>query len=604
MSASMLIALNLPVTLLQRIHTTSDEKPHCNGEFVLYLPTVVLRRNHNPVLALACRLANHLQLPLLILALVLDDSHLPQTDTKPVAFTARRVAFTLEAIQHTAQEWESLGAGVAIRVHGPGGSRTPHHLTLTQKAAVVVLDEPFVHPYLRLTQNIERSCRAGKVPAFRVDGSTVVPPICKLTLRQNGTYEGVPNKAWAWLQKTADKRHSQVNGVVKERHFDAPELLIQLERNFFLTTKNTRISATLPTDWKTTETPSPGKRPWTVEELKAISNIKGWTMNSWPGVDISVPPCLQTHGSTTSGMQRWASFKQNGLQSYERSRNNVKQPHAVSRMSCYLNLGVVSIFTLVNDLWHSKAAGRQKFEDEIIKWREIAYAHAFAYPEHYNRELAVPTWARNYMSDCRRRNMTRAMSLEQLETGTTPDATWNAMQNYLITTGELHNNARMTWGKTMVHWQRSGLELKEILEQICYVNDRYALDGLAPPSYAGLLWCLGWCDKPTGKSGSLSEKWASNYRTGPTGFLEAKQALLILHQPSITNMMDQPKYKKQKISLLLGAKVEAIDSPHERSTADSLHNGNASISRTRGNLLDYFSVADGSDLDFHLNAVG
>ena len=62
-------------TLLSRINTTVQAAPRCDHEHVLYLPTVCLRGKHNPAFALACTLANHLGLPLVVLALVLDDTH-------------------------------------------------------------------------------------------------------------------------------------------------------------------------------------------------------------------------------------------------------------------------------------------------------------------------------------------------------------------------------------------------------------------------------------------------------------------------------------------------------------------------------------------------
>ena len=34
------------------------------------------------------------------------------------------------------------------------------------------------------------------------------------------------------------------------------------------------------------------------------------------------------------------------------------------------------------------------------------------------------------------------------------------------------------------------------LDLLVRLNDTFALDGGAPPSYGGLLWCLGWRDKP------------------------------------------------------------------------------------------------------------
>jgi hypothetical protein len=82
-------------------------------------------------------------------------------------------------------------------------------------------------------------------------------------------------------------------------------------------------------------------------------------------------------------------------------------------------------------------------------------------------------------------------------------------------------------GKTVVHWQASRVSPEESLWQLCCLNDRFALDGLSPPSYGGVLWCYGWQDKPSGGSNRVSEKWAHRYRTGPSGFLQAKEQLLL-----------------------------------------------------------------------------
>jgi len=118
------------------------------------------------------------------------------------------------------------------------------------------------------------------------------------------------------------------------------------------------------------------------------------------------------------------------------------------------------------------------------------------------------------------------------------------MQDYLRETGELHNNARMTWGKTVVHWQK-GLDLSEMLRHMAYINDRYALDGLSPPSYAGLLWCLGWCDKPR-SGGDISEKPSWQYRVGPDGFQEAQRRLLQSHSSIVTFLQPQPPPQKKR----------------------------------------------------------
>jgi hypothetical protein len=87
-----------------------------------------------------------------------------------------------------------------------------------------------------------------------------------------------------------------------------------------------------------------------------------------------------------------------------------------------------------------------------------------------------------------------------------------------------------------------------LLQQLIYLNDRYALDGLSPPSYAGLLWCLGWGDNPTD---SLSQKPASRYCQGPSAFPDAKLTLLAFKgEKSIATMLarehESPAAKKRR----------------------------------------------------------
>jgi deoxyribodipyrimidine photolyase len=539
-----LAALDLPKTLHDRIlcraSGDSDSIPDIKDKaFVLYLPTVVLRHRHNPAFALACRLANQYNLPVVVLCTSLDDRHLSRTpiNDHAISMTARRLAFSLEALQSSCPEWERHGAGVSVRVHGPG-ARTPHHLTLIHKAAAVVTDEPFVEPYRTYMTRIVHTCQTAKVPCWSVDGSTTVPPksLLKLVAHKDGdaTFSGAPAKAWVWEKTTAPFREAQVYGAVRDGHLDAPLLLNRLPANFFLatTTSDTelfreQISKAVPANWKDIKTPCPGQRPWTVEELVAV-HAKEWVMTSWPGADTSVPPCKQTTGSLEAAKKRWKQFVQTHLKTYAKRRNLIMDPHAVSRMSCYLNMGIISIMDIIHDIWQAQSSqagcsvGCRKFLDEIIKWREIGYC--VCYSTRFPTVESIPKWAHASLEGQRRSRAEGGYSYEQLESATTQDEKWDAMQDYLIETGELHNNARMTWGKTVLHWQSTKFTPEEVLWQMCCLNDRFALDGLSPPSYAGLLWCFGWGDKP-GRSGSVSTKWAHGYRAGPSAFVKAKEAL-------------------------------------------------------------------------------
>ncbi|KAL3940129.1 MAG: hypothetical protein SGBAC_005268 [Bacillariaceae sp.] len=543
--------------------------------FVLYLPTVVLRHRHNPGFSLACRLANFLRVPLLVLCTVLDDKHMTPPSlpngvisSQPpiIAMTARKLAFTLEALQSCTLDWQSHGAGVLIRLHGGPGNRTPHHLTLAHQAAAVVTDEAFVEPYAKYMQTIVSTCHAAKVPCWTVDGSTSVPPKCKLKpvsapksdakSPKLQSFTGVPAKAWRWAEQTKDKRKPFVYGATQQGHLNAPPLDCKLPPSFLshtqIATGNNAssyhqqlVQTVMPLKkWRTIGDRQRCKGLCTVDDLVAISNLKEWAMTSWPGADTSVAPCQQTHGSNKAAVQRWEFFlQQGGLKNYAKKRNQIVLPHAVSRISCYLNLGILSIFDVLHDTWNVQvtekgyATGCDKFLDEVVKWREIGYAYTFANPSDYGSLVqAIPSWAKTYLDGQYQQKTIgddsgrHQYSYADLQRASTNDVTWNAMQSYLNEMGELHNNARMTWGKTVVHWQCKHYPPEQVLLQMCWLNDRYALDGLSPPSYAGILWCFGWGDKPgrsTKTSNSpVSTKWACNYRTGADGFGTAKVRLL------------------------------------------------------------------------------
>jgi len=395
----------------------------------------------------------------------------------------------------------------------------------------------------------------------------------------------LPSKAWRWNKATDTERKAHLRAAISEGQFNAPPLDVNLPHDFFMRPPNLddgdgdndnddnvedqsselqTMWKAMPSEWHRRDTPPPGRRPWTVDELAAVPNIAAWACQWTQPNDTTtttttddptpsphpnpVLPCPQTNGSLPAAQARWSRFLEHHLRHYAKTRNQIQRPHSVSRMSSYLNWGVVSIFRLCHDLNAARTSSPNckitidKFEEEIIKWREFSYAHAFANPDTYDHSSTVPPWAHRYLEGQLRRQehegKREISQLQLLEGGHSSSDTWNAMQQYLETTGELHNNARMTWGKTVVHWLKGHHDVADILKVMCYLNDRYALDGLSPPSYAGILWCLGWGDKPAGAGnrggygggagggeGGISEKKASRYRCGPDGFEVAQKAL-------------------------------------------------------------------------------
>lgn len=560
-SSQLLSRLNISYALRSRIHDVNGNQSlkDSNKTFVLYLPTVNLRYDQNPAFALACHLSNLCDVPCVVLATVLDDQLLPlhmkewdvketKQTMKPIVMTSRRLAFLLEALSEAGTLWSNHGAGIAIRIHGPK-CRSPDHLSLSSRATAVVTDEPFVHPFLNYVLQVERTCKQVGIPCFRVDGSTTVPPVSvlKRCIENNNlsktNYTGVPSKAWMWQKQTESKRMSQIHAAMAGE-FDAPTLSIPIHDDYFFvdpaeidqkSPTYTICSTLFPLSWRLRDNSAPGSRPWSIVELAQIFEqgiIKEWSMN-WPGADTSVKPCVQTVGSCTAGWKRWDNFVRDrkGLVHYGRLRGDPKLPHASSRMSCYLNFGIVSIFRIVHEVklaQAAKVAGADKFEEEIVKWREMSYAHAFSRMD-YNDISTIPKWAILWI-DTKEKDIDENFSISNLDNGESPNEKWNAMQKYLIRTGELHNNVRMTWGKTVVEWLSSQpLRSSVVIQVLNYLNDRYALDGLSPPSYAGINWCLGWCDKQD-RNGGITTKPASRYnKMTISDFEDAEQSLL--HSP-------------------------------------------------------------------------
>ena len=82
-----------------------------------------------------------------------------------------------------------------------------------------------------------------------------------------------------------------------------------------------------------------------------------------------------------------------GLSSYANNRNNALNRNGVSRLSAYHHYGMVSPFRISREAHSFGGAGADKFLDEFLVWRELAYQfciHRRAEVEHLD---ALPGWA-------------------------------------------------------------------------------------------------------------------------------------------------------------------------------------------------------------------
>ena len=406
----------------------------CDGRFVLYWMKSALRADENPALDVAVHLANFLDLPLLV--------YQGLSERYPFA-SDRHHTFILQAASDVQQALEKRGIAYALDVQREG-HRGPHLRTLASRAAAVVTEDMPTEPLRSWAVGLSRGLDCG---LLLVDTACIVP------MRLVGKAH---DRAFAFRNAT------------KKLYADR----ISLRSTPPALRAGKHLQDELPfrsVDLRETE-------------------IAG--LVSQCQIDHSIGPVPHTSGGSVAGYQRWDRFRSDGLATYDRRRNN-PLVDGVSRMSPYLHYGMVAPMRIAREANADSTKGAEKFLDELLVWRELAYVFCH-YRRDHGRVTAIPGWARKTLRE-HEDDPREPLSWEVLARGRTGDSVWDSAQQSLLIHGELHNNVRMTWGKALLHWTT---DAKQALRMIIDLNHRYALDGRDPASYGGILWCLGQFDRP------------------------------------------------------------------------------------------------------------
>lgn len=425
----------LPEHLSERCLPLSDRAPRADARFVLYWTRTASRATENPALDTALTVANALGLPVLVYHAV--------SERYPYA-SDRHHWFILESMRDLAPAYAARGIAYVCHVERPG-HRGPWLRQLADDAALVVTEHMPVRPLDEWTHALARSTNT---PVWAVDTACVVPmPLVPRAF----------DRAFAYRDATAKLRRAR------------------------LTREWTDVLPAHP--------PAEVALPFTPIDPTTADLA---TLVAACEIDHAVGPIAETRGGMVAGLARWRAFVDGGgLARYADRRNDAARADGVSRMSPYLHYGMVSPFALAREAASRPGAGPEKWLDELLIWRELAYAFCHHTPEVDSLD-AVPRWAvatlAAHADDARER-----LTWETLARGESGDALWDAAQQSLLRHGELHNNVRMTWGKSLLSWSR---DAAESLARLIDLNHRYALDGRDPSSYGGLLWCLGQFDRP------------------------------------------------------------------------------------------------------------
>lgn len=276
--------------------------------------------------------------------------------------------------------------------------------------------------------------------------------------------------------------------------------------------------------------PLPAAEPLDAVPLAGAGRVPEAVTRRWPGAELDDrsidallerlpierdPPASPLRGGSVAGEERADSFLSRKLSSYAEDRAHPDRG-GTSGLSPYLHFGHVSSVEVVSRLLEDEgwspdrlapeAVGRREgfwgvsesaeaFLDQILTWRELGFAHAFARPEDSYTYDALPAWARATLEAHAGDRRSELYDLEELAAARTADPIWNAAQRQLLEEGVVHNYLRMLWGKKILEWSPGP---RVAFERMVALNDRYALDGRDPGSASGILWTLGLFDRPWG----------------------------------------------------------------------------------------------------------
>jgi deoxyribodipyrimidine photo-lyase len=199
-------------------------------------------------------------------------------------------------------------------------------------------------------------------------------------------------------------------------------------------------------------------------------------------------------GGSAAAHRRLRQFLKHSLHRYANSSNQPSE-NATSGLSPYLHFGHISpleVALAVQNYANEHKLLPDEFLEELIVRRELAFNFARFTPIPESLD-ALPDWARKTLRKHARDKRDSVYSRDQFEGAETHDPLWNAAQKELLLTGKIHGYYRMYWGKKIIEWSPTP---EEALATTIYLNDRYALDGRDPNSYANILWCFGLHDRP------------------------------------------------------------------------------------------------------------
>jgi deoxyribodipyrimidine photo-lyase len=424
----------------ERTTLLNDRAENNEARYVLYFMQIFKRTSHNFAFNFAIEAANERKLPLVVYEGL--KYYYPWASD-------RLHTYILEGVEEKRSAFAKQGIRYVFYLQR--NERDPRDTVarLANDAALVVTDD---FPCFIIPHHNARVAARATVPVYAVDSNGIIP-LSKFTKEEFAARTIRP----------------KINRVLPEylEPLTTPELH----------TRAPELEVNCPEETRDT----------------SLENIPGLVASC--AIDHSVTPSPRYHGGTKNARARLTYFLEKVLPRYDELRND-PSIDGTSRLSSYLHFGFLSAHEIVEAVNKSETpqAGKDAFLEELIVRRELGYNMTRFNPAHTSLD-SLPDWAKKTMNEHAADPRPALLSREQIESAQTYDALWDATQRELLRTGEIHNYARMLWGKLVIQWCATYEEAFALLE---YMNNKYALDGRNPNSYAGILWCFGKHDRAWG----------------------------------------------------------------------------------------------------------
>ncbi len=461
----------VPAARLRQLEQASRNPPDPEGRYVLYWMTAFRRTRWNWSLDYAVDVANRLAKPLLVLEAV--RAGYPWASDRLHAFVVAGMRDNARAVAQTKAHF----LGYVEPLAGAGSGLLE---ALAAHSALVVTDDcpTFFLPRMQAAagQAIDR-------PLVAVDSNGLLP------LRST-------DKTWS---RAHDFRRF-LQRTLPEHLLEMPSRtpLDQLETDH--DDRTARSIDDIAARWPSAFCVDQDDR----ELRQGIANLP---------IDHSVTP-TGLPGGPVAARERLAGFISNNLGRYLDGRLDLEDP-STSGLSPYLHFGHIAaaeVFAAIADReswtpldtsdtatgarsgWWGMSEAADAFLDQLVTWRELGFNRS-AREEDAMDPTSLPNWAQETIVAHAADPRPYQYTLEQFEDAATHDELWNAAQRELTSDGHMHNYLRMLWGKKIYEWSKTA---QSAIDVMIHLNDKYALDGRDPNSYAGIFWCLGRYDRAWG----------------------------------------------------------------------------------------------------------